>query len=72
MEMEKVARLYFFPEDWAVVIALADFYGMFFMQSLLSSQQFSITRTCFYIQNTGGQSECHKSLGFHKNYGLSD
>ena len=26
----------------------------------------------FYIQDTGGQSECHQSLGFHKNYGLSD
>ena len=67
-----MARLYFFPEDWAVIIALADFYGMFFMQSLLSSQRFSITRTCFYIQNTGGQSECHQYLGFHRKYGLSD
>ena len=64
--------VFFSPEDWAVIIAQADFYGMFFMQSLLSSQRFSITRMCFYIQDTGGQSECHHSLGFHKNYGLSD
>ena len=26
----------------------------------------------FYIQDTGGQSECHQSLGFHTHYGFSD
>ena len=58
---------------WSVGMSFAITWTRFTFRTLVVSLNVICNHLdTFYIQDTGGQSECHQSLGFHTHYGFSD